>query len=51
MSHKNFRAIYTNCDKNFYDEFHLTEKNKKYTNENVINNIDPVSNINRRFYL
>jgi hypothetical protein len=26
MSHKNFRAIYTNRDENFYGEFHLTKK-------------------------
>ena len=29
MSHKNFRAIYTNRDENFYGEFHLTKNNKK----------------------
>jgi len=28
MSHKNFRAIYTNCDENFYDELHVTKNNK-----------------------
>ena len=26
MSHKNFRAIYTNRDENFYGEFHVTKK-------------------------
>ncbi len=26
MSHKNFRAIYTNRDENFYGEFHLAKK-------------------------
>lgn len=26
MSHKNFRAIYTNRDKNFYGEFPVAKK-------------------------
>ena len=30
MNHKNFRAIYYQCDENFYGEFHVTKiKNKK----------------------
>ena len=28
MSHKNFRAIYINCDENFYGEFHVAKSNK-----------------------
>ncbi len=28
MSHKNFRAICTNGDENFYGEFHVAKKNK-----------------------
>lgn len=34
MSHKNFRANYTNCDENFYGEFHVALlKNKKHSHE------------------
>lgn len=29
MSHKNFRAIYTSRDENFYGEFHLAIKKTK----------------------
>jgi len=29
MSHKNYRAIYTNRDDNFYGEFHLIRKTIK----------------------
>jgi len=29
MSHKNFRAIYTNRDENFYGELHLAKNIKK----------------------
>ena len=36
MSHKNFRAIYFNCAENFYDEFHLANTIKKYTDENTL---------------
>jgi len=35
MSHKIFKQIHVNCDENFYGEFHLTKKNKKYTNERI----------------
>lgn len=29
MIHKNYQAIYTSRDHNFYGEFHLTKSNKK----------------------
>lgn len=29
MSHKNYRAIYTSRDDNFYGEFYMAKKNNK----------------------